>query len=163
MMRFYFLCLLTILQLSSFSQTTAPEEHCIKWMITSSSRFNFHKPRTDCQFGFGLCLRLGRLEIRAVPCDEESSSNDLYDEDKVPFLAEFNGSQVIFHFPEWMTQMENLKSQDLSIFSIQNDELPIMDGHSEAVVTLRAGDYPVLRDNGELIVKVEAGFVRKTL
>jgi hypothetical protein len=98
-----------------------------------------------------------------VPCDEESSSNDLYDEDKVPFLAEFNGGQVIFHFPEWMTQMENLKSQDLSIFSIQNDELPIMDGHSEAVVTLRAGDYPVLRDNGELIVKVEAGFVRKTL
>jgi hypothetical protein len=162
MMRLIAFSIMVILHLGSWAQTNLPGEHCVKWMITSSGKINFHKPRTDCKSGFGLCIRLGQLEIRAIPCDDESTSNDLSDGGAIRFYAEWDGSRVLFRFPEQLIQPDNLKPEDFGTFSITEDELPIMNGRSDEVVFLRAGDYPVERKSGELLVSVDAGLAGKT-
>lgn len=162
MKQFLFL-LFTIPSIEAFAQPTQTDEPCIRWQVIKAPVFKFHKPKTNCLFGFGLCLQLSQLEIRIIPCDENPPSTEIEGKELVQFYAELDGDKVIFHFPKSLLELEPFRSQDPGFFGIAEDELPLDKEHSGVVVRLKEGEYPLERVGGQWLAKVDASVVRKTL
>jgi hypothetical protein len=110
--------------------------------------FNFHKPRTGCKSGFGLCIK-GHWETGCVPNRPYSYFSTIKEGVASVWAQELENGKLEIHFPLALKDTEGYSAEDLAIFNM-DEEYEIYKG-----ITLKPGDYPVQETDVELVVIVD--------
>ncbi len=112
----------------------------------SIQTFNFHKPRTNCTSGFGLCIRLG-FTTSCGYCNDRSVIKG----DKVKVWANLSGKKAEIHLPVALQSARGFEKTDMSTFEVEEKTISFTskDGVERWV---KGGSYPVAKNGDEFIV-----------
>jgi hypothetical protein len=120
------------------------------------NKLNFHKPRTDCQNGFGFCARLGEINVKCVPCNGSSgleaprmNGND------VEAYFKYDCGQMTLHLPKVLAEDEIFKGEDVHVFEVEERSVCLSGEAAEKPVWVRGGIYPVNVQGEELVIAVD--------
>ncbi len=114
-------------------------------------KFNFHKPRTNCTSGFGLCVK-GRWKVK---CGYAFPSFPRIEDEKVIIAYKVTDNKLELHLPVDLADDPEFKEVDMTTFSIGADQVQLTDEKGNVVAVLKEGDYAVTRTETELIVLIE--------
>jgi hypothetical protein len=110
--------------------------------------FNFHKPRTNCTSGFGLCVRINTgVECRS--CFGKSSMTGT----KVKVWAKFSSQSVTLHIPRTLQTQKRFESVNFSQFELEDQTLNFTFTNSSKR-SARGGIYPVSLVGDEFVVQI---------
>ncbi len=161
MRNFLLLIVLCIVQ-SGFSQTTktaplndggtvgiavCPAGTCPAAIITLES-LNFHKPRTNCSGGFGLCIKMG-FNFACLPCNGKSFIKD----GKVNGWIKINQESAELHLPVGIKSEKGFEKTDMSTFEIEDKSIYFKSDNG-VEKTVRGGIYPVTVSGEEYVVNI---------
>lgn len=124
-----------------------PEGYCAGFFVEIEN-FNFHKPRTECKSGFGICLRIS-AGATCIPCLNKITSND-----KSSVITGYLSKEMAtLHLPKSLQKEQIEKESDFRFFEIEEKTIEITypDG---SVMYLKGGSYPVTEENNELLVRI---------
>ncbi len=110
--------------------------------------FNFHKPRTGCSSGFGLCIKLD-VSVTCHPCSPKTAIAD----GKVRAWLRVDGSVAELHLPKAIMEFSEFKPDDFTHF-VAEDRSIVLYGLDGEVRFLREGNYPVDVRDDELVIKL---------
>jgi hypothetical protein len=110
--------------------------------------FNFHKPRTNCTSGFGLCVRFN-TGVECRPCFGKSSLTGT----KVRVWAKLSNQSVTLHLPKSIQTQKGFQSVNFSQFELEDQALSFSfpNGTKRAV---RGGSYPVSAVGDEWVIQI---------
>ena len=124
-----------------------PAETCPAASL-SIDEFSFHKPRTSCTSGFGLCLKVS-LSITCLPCDLKSTLTD----GKVSALFKVKGDEVTMKIPVEISHEKDFEKTDFSTFEVEEGSISItMPTGKTAYV--QPGIYPVVIEDHEYVINM---------
>ena len=125
-----------------------PSGMCPAAIITMES-FNFHKPRTNCSGGFGLCLKIG-FNFACLTCNGKSFIKD----GKVNSWVKINQQTAELHVPTNIKYEKGFEKTDMSTFEIEDKSLSFK---SDAGIekTVKGGIYPVSVSGDEYIINLQ--------
>lgn len=111
--------------------------------------FNFHKPRTDCTSGFGLCIRFG-VSFSCMPCYAKASVKG----DMVSSWVKLSDKTAEWHLPAGLKESKGFQKTDMSTFEIEEKTLSFRskEGLEKWV---KGGIYPVRIVENELLVTMD--------
>jgi hypothetical protein len=119
----------------------------ISWDI---NKFNFHKPRTECGHGFGVCLDL----TKRVECVPENFTHVYITEDgTIGGYGDLKESTLVLHLPADLTYDPAFVNENMETFEIEADHFKILDGEV-LLGTLKGGIYPVVNTGTELLIEI---------
>lgn len=119
----------------------------ISWDI---NKFNFHKPRTECGHGFGVCLDL----TKKIECVPENFTHVYITEDgTIGGYGDLKDSTLVLHLPAGLTYDPAFVNEDMGIFEIEAGRFKIFDGEV-LYGTLKGGVYPVVNTGTELLIEI---------
>jgi hypothetical protein len=124
-------------------------------MITFEvSTFNFHKPRTECQSGFGLCIR-GTWGSDCKPCYSYKGAGEpvKIENGIVRCRGEIKNGKLELHIPAAIKTEQRLSDAEVSTFSM--DDASISISCNGQTLQNKKGDYPVLFSENEFVVSVD--------
>jgi hypothetical protein len=110
--------------------------------------FNFHKPKTNCTNGFGLCIRINTgVECRS--CFGKSSMSGT----KIKVWAKLNNQSVTLHIPRAIQIQKRFESVSFSQFEIEDQTLnfTFTNGSKRSA---RGGIYPVSIVGEEFVIQI---------
>jgi hypothetical protein len=124
-----------------------PDETCPAASVTID-QFNFHKPRTSCSSGFGLCVKVS-LSIGCIPCIRKSFLSD----GKVNAFFKLEGKKVSMRMPVQIKDREGFAKEDLTSFEVEEGSIVV---HTPSGTTyfVKQGVYPVEVDGDEYVVNM---------
>ncbi len=125
-----------------------PSGTCPSAIITLES-FNFHKPRTSCSSGFGLCIKMG-FNFACLPCNGKSFIKD----GKVNGWAKINEKAAELHIPVSLKTEKGFEKTDMSTFELEDKSISFK-SDSGVEKTVRGGIYPVTVSGDEYIVNIQ--------
>jgi hypothetical protein len=130
-----------------------PPGQCSNGVTWTIDQFNFHKPRTDCQSKFGLCIR-GHLGPHCVPCFGGAPYKGI-NNGKVSGWYNINGSKLELHIPSAIQDADGFRGEDLTIFEVDDNAVTIFKADKTVFGYLKGGKYTVKKVNDELIVLLD--------
>ncbi len=110
--------------------------------------FNFHKPRTSCSKGFGLCVK---FSVRLI-C-ESFSKNVYIKEGKVYTNVAFVNNLAVLHIPISIKNQTGFEKTDMSFFEVEDKAITLMLPNN-VEKWVKGGTYPVNIVGDELIVSL---------
>ena len=128
---------------------------CGGMLVLEVIKFNFHKPRTDCLSGFGICLRLSPIRFECIPCSNFPSGPVAFKEDKVTCYVMASEDKLELHLPASLMMDESFQQDSFEYFEIEEDMLPFVRYDAEKIEYAKAGKYPVERRGEELVVLLQ--------
>ncbi len=130
-----------------------PAGWCAYWQYTFST-FNFHKPRTDCKTGFGLCIR-GSASSGCKPCNlfKSMESPAKIENGNVTCYGEVKSGVLEFHIPAAIKIDQNLSAKDISSFTIDKGALSVTANGKQ--LYSKEGTYPVTLSGSEYVVSID--------
>lgn len=111
--------------------------------------FNFHKPRTNCESGFGLCIRIAS-GIACKPCYYKSSITGT----KVNAWAKITGGNAELHIPLVLKKQKGFEKTDFSVFEIEAGTVSFVTESGKQYFA-KAGKYPVTVVGDEMLVNLK--------
>lgn len=124
-----------------------PAETCPAASV-SIDEFSFHKPRTSCSSGFGLCLKVS-LSISCLPCDLKSTLID----GKVNALFKLKGNEVTLRIPVDISHKKDFEKTDFSSFEVEEGSIAIT-GQDGKMMFVQPGIYPVVIEDHEYVINM---------
>lgn len=109
--------------------------------------FNFHKPRTGCKSGFGICLRLSA----GVTCEYCRWRTSMQNNQVMTYVT-FEQQKIVWHLPAALQQA--MAETDCSTFELEEDMLEFKNEEGKAIAA-KAGNYPVVKKDDELIITID--------
>lgn len=120
----------------------------------SFDQFNFHKPRTNCASGFGLCVRgtwsttcVPNSHFRGVDAQTYINGNMVYG------WGEIINSKLELHIPLELASQTDRTLTDISLFSINSGDISI--SHNNLVFESVGGDYMTQIINNEIVILID--------
>jgi len=172
-MKRYFFYLFSVFCLSINGQAqenkTAPPDlghPCPLGMCVSSAsfyfdQFNFHKPRTDCKSGFGLCIR-GHWEYTCgYPPNCLGGVNTGYNKatkiENGKALCWFNivDGKLQLHLPLELETVETYQDVDFSLFNIDEEMIFIKNDQGIVIAKAKRGEYPVTKTEKDFVIIID--------
>lgn len=111
--------------------------------------FNFHKPRTACTTGFGLCVKLSTA-FSCNPCFGKTSIST----DKVSSWIKLTATTAELHIPIALKDAKGFEKTDMTTFQIDDNTLSFI-GKSGTQKSAKGGIYPVAKDAVDYIIKLD--------
>ena len=111
--------------------------------------FNFHKPRTNCTSGFGLCIRYG-AGIRCYYCDKKTSLNGT----KVTAWVNMIKDKAELHLPLAIKEDKEFVNTDLSVFEVE-DKMVSFTSKDGLEKWVKGGIYPVSKTTTDLVITLD--------
>jgi len=108
--------------------------------------FNFHKPRTGCVSGFGLCIRLSA----GVNC-EYCRWRSAIESNQVSSTVIFEGEKAIWHLPSSLP--DHLGEVDTSEFELEDGMLEFVTDKGK-VFKVKGGLYPVKKNPEDITIEL---------
>lgn len=118
-------------------------------LVYTLETFNFHKPRTNCTSGFGLCIRIG-IRTRCSMCDAKATLRD----NMVSAVFLQKGTKVEVRLPLALRSAKGFEKTDMSVFELEEKTLSIVSPDGKEV-WVKGGIYPVARTETEYIIMME--------
>lgn len=139
---------------AAFAQIKAPCP-CGGMLVFEITKFNFHKPKTDCLFGFGLCLKMSPIRFECVPCTSLPNGPLSFKQEMVTcYMAAFD-QKLELHLPAALLEDESFLQDQAEFFELEDDMLPIPSTSAGESSYVKAGKYPVERRGEELVVSFQ--------
>jgi hypothetical protein len=108
--------------------------------------FNFHKPRTGCKSGFGLCIRF----TTGITCEYCRWRTSLQN-GQVESVVVFEGKKAIWHLPASLLQ--SLNEAEAATFELEEGMLSFTNDKG-AVFKVKGGNYPVVKNEEDLTIEL---------
>ena len=133
-----------------------PQGQCVTQASYVFDQVNFHKPRTNCTSGFGLCIR-GHVEYECGygDCIGVQVFRTRIENDKVYGWFNISGNKFELHVPLQLQNSDDFRNQDLSIFYIDDDMIEIIRSDNTSIGKLKGGQYPVVLNNNDLVIIID--------
>ena len=133
-----------------------PPGQCVTEASFVFDQFNFHKPRTNCTSGFGLCVR-GHIEYECgySDCIGVQKVKTGIENDKVIGWFTISENKLEMHLPAQLQNTGEFSTQDLSVFYIDDDMIEVKRSGNILIGKLKGGQYPVVLNNSELIILID--------
>jgi len=157
--------IMIVMTLTSFSQTgkqipegPCPDGECSYGVSIVFDQFNFHKPRTSCTSGFGLCIKV-HTEPICEPCPmgyptPDNMKTDISD-GKVKAWWKLADNKIELHIPVDLQKVDGYGDVDFSLFEI-DDESFIIDNQDKTIyATVKGGQYKVTKQENDFVVLLE--------
>ncbi len=138
-----------------------PQGMCVTSASFMIDIFNFHKPRTNCQTGFGLCLRshweytcgfppycLGQVNTGYRP--ETKIENG-----KVSGWFSIVNGKLELHLPVALETANSFQNTDFSTFHLDPDMIYLKNDQGAGIGKLKGGAYPVKKREQEFFVVID--------
>jgi hypothetical protein len=133
------------------AQSKCPPGQIVTGVTYEILSFNFHKPRTDCKSGFGICVR-GEWRVH---CTSNFPPGQTHLSDgKATIWYQIKDNQLELHLPVALTDEEGFINEDLNSFTIDSNSMSIVTDDGESKM-LRAGDYKVERTETDFIILID--------
>jgi hypothetical protein len=130
-----------------------PPGMCMHWEA-SIKVLNFHKPRTDCKFGFGFCLKFGGGTGSCVPCGNfKNSSICKIQNGEATCYVEIKNNKLELHLPAGIKDEASFTKEDMSTFTVEKGTFTVSANGKEK--TNKEGSYPVVLSGTEYIVLID--------
>ncbi len=130
-----------------------PDNPCSYGLCASSYIYletvNFHKPRTDCKKGFGLCVRFG-VGTSCQPCEGATELSGY----KVTGWLSVQGKTASLHLPLALEADPAFAKTDMSTFEIDEKMLSIQSKES-GEQWVKGGVYKVIRTKEDLLITLD--------
>ncbi|MCX6293602.1 MAG: hypothetical protein NT127_04825 [Sphingobacteriales bacterium] len=110
--------------------------------------FNFHKPKTDCTSGFGLCIRLAS----GVTCERCLGKSSL-ENGKLSVFGKLNEQTVELHFPQEIQNEKGFEDADFKTFEIEDNTFSLIQPDGK-ILLIPGGTYPVKQIDNEYVVEM---------
>ena len=137
---------------ASESPSDCPAGYCPYGQYTITT-FNFHKPRTGCVSGFGLCIK-GDWSSGCRPCRSfRTTSVTKIENGKAICYGEVVNGKLEFRIPAAIRTDQNFSSHEMSTFTIDKAALTIYNDGKKKVS--KEGVYPVTLSGDEYIVLID--------
>ncbi len=153
---FLFVTILTVI--SGYSQTPTYPSPCppgtcpqISWEIET---FNFHKPRTGCNSGFGLCIKIGPGTVQCNPCQLYSPATISTSTGKATMKAKLVDNSLELHIPIGLSTDAGYNPEEFNLFYVENATQDIYFATSY-IGKLKGGTYKVKKTEKEYVVLVD--------
>lgn len=118
-------------------------------MITFSiEAFNFHKPRTACKLGFGLCIKFD-IGVTCASCTGRAFMAD----NKVTVWGKQLGNIIELHIPAALQHASGFEKIDMRSFQVDDQSINVKTA-SGIVKTVVGGTYPVVIRDNEFVVNL---------
>ncbi len=108
--------------------------------------FNFHKPRTGCTTGFGLCVRFSTSITCEFCLRKNSITNGM-----VISSAYLNEDEVELHLPLALQKEKEFTDTDMTSFEVEDDSWTITDEMGK-LHNIKGGVYPVKVVDEDMVV-----------
>jgi len=118
-------------------------------------KINFHRPRTDCQSGFGICLKISPIYFSCMPCGQNTEFTPAEQKGMVNFSVSVECGKAEIHLPLTLGADEEFKEEKMDVFEIEDETLQLSSEKNEQVFWVKGGTYPVYVKNGEYVIPVE--------
>jgi hypothetical protein len=132
-----------------------PPGLCVHVKI-SVAVINFHKTRTNCKSGFGLCIRLGGggISTSCVPClNLKSTAICKVEKGVATCYGRIKNNKLELHIPAGIKEEAGFAKEDMKTFAVEKGSLSISVDGKEKVS--KEGSYPVTLSGTEYIVLIE--------
>ncbi len=123
-------------------------------LTIEASKFNFHKPRTDCTSGFGLCVRIRGLKLECYPCYSKNTGFAEINGDLVRGYVHFEGNHSELVLPASLLEDQAITYDENQIFSLEDGSIVIEKENESAELSSIGGDYPFEIKDGMLLIPV---------
>jgi hypothetical protein len=114
-------------------------------------QFNFHKPRTNCTSGFGLCIRI-KVESGCQAIGSFFAKTSLVGNIVTAWGTIQNG-KLSLHIPAGLKKIKGFTESDFKTFTI-DDAAILQVTNSKVPLYLTPGNYPVTTDKEDLVVTI---------
>ncbi len=108
--------------------------------------FNFHKPRTTCTTGFGLCIKLN-AGITCTSCYGKTMLNG----NKVNAWARLSSKTAELHIPASLKNAAGFEKTDMTTFQLEDKTVSFTSAQG-IVKWVKGGIYPVITQGEEYII-----------
>lgn len=125
-----------------------PDETCPAASV-SIDQFNFHKPRTSCSSGFGLCVKVS-LSVGCIPCIRKNVLSD----GKVNAFFRWTGKELSLHLPLELNSKADFSKEDMTSFEVEESTISVSMPSGESY-WVKAGVYPVVVIGDEYVVNMK--------
>jgi hypothetical protein len=131
-----------------------PPGLCLHWEV-SVAVINFHKPRTNCKSGFGLCIRLGGgISASCILClNLKSASVCKMQKGIATCYGEIKNNKLKLHIPAGIKEEAGFTKEDMSTFTVEKGSISFLADGKEKVS--KEGSYPVTLSGAEYIVSID--------
>ena len=129
-----------------------PPGYCSNGVTFVVDHFSFHKPRTNCRSGFGICLK-GHWEAHCVPCWSKGQTN--YDDEKVTGWFKISKSKLELHLPLALGQSKQFINENMSIFYLDDDFIMILNEDGSKNCRLKGGEYTVAISGNDYVILID--------
>lgn len=111
-------------------------------------QFNFHKPRTNCSKGFGLCFKM-HVGASCIPCLKKPELN----EKGIAIVGLLREKDMLLSIPKDIAVINDFGESDMTTFEIEDQmvEIEMPEGY---VRYLKGGIYPVMVDNDSYSIEI---------
>ncbi len=129
-----------------------PPGFCATGVSFVIDQFNFHKPRTGCQSGFGICLK-GHLEASCTPCWANGKTD--YQNGKVTGWFKISKNKLELHLPLALGQSKEFIKEDMSVFCVDDDTITILNTDGSTNCKLKGGEYTVTISGSDYLILID--------
>jgi hypothetical protein len=114
-------------------------------------QFNFHKPRTNCTSGFGLCIKI-KVESGCQAIGNFFLKTQLAGNTVTAWGSIQNG-KLSLHIPAGLKKLKGYTEADFKTFTIDDPSI-LQVTNSKVPLYLTPGSYPVAIDKEDLVVTI---------
>lgn len=162
---FFCLAIFALAQISLAQSKVKPEEigapcpdgQCPIGGSIVIDHFNFHKPRTNCTSGFGVCIKL-HIEPVCVPCAFGYSGGNLktgISNGKLTGWWKFTDDKIELHLPASIQQAKGYQRTDFSSFEVAEQSIFINKSDKTNFAVVKAGEYKVIKMDEDLVIYLD--------
>lgn len=148
-----------ILMISVKTSFAQPEQNfycpCGAMLSFYFSKINFHKPKTDCNSGFGFCMRVEKMTVGCMPCSGSGVMVPRMEGDGVNGYFLYDCGQMKLHLPRQLAEDEMFRNEKTDYFEIEDRAIRLSGDNAGKDVWVKGGSYPVEIIGEELVIPVD--------
>ena len=129
-----------------------PPGYCSIGASLIIEQFNFHKPRTDCESRFGICLR-GHFQANCAPCWSNGQTG--YKDGKVTGWFKISKNKLELHLPLALGQSKGFINEDMSLFYLDDDTITVLNADGSTNSKLKGGVYTVAISGNDYVILID--------
>jgi len=147
-------------QKKELPENPCPPGECSYGVSIVFDQFNFHKPRTGCTSGFGLCIKV-HVEPICKPCplgyptpDYNNMKTDISGEEVKAWWRIISG-KLELHLPAALQNVDGYTQTDFSVFEIEDNSFIIDNPDKTIYASVKGGQYKVSRVDDDFVVLLD--------
>jgi len=145
-------------QKKEMPENPCPPGECSYGITVVIDQFKFHKPRTGCTSGFGLCVKV-HLEPVCKPCPlgyptPDNMKTEISD-GKVTAWWSIVSNKIELHIPAGLQNVDGYGDSDFTIFEIEDNSFIVDNPDKTTYATVRGGQYKVSKVGNDFVVLLD--------